>query len=152
MYWKDLHYWGMKISRNAVTHVYYCFLKQKTVGIIPGLMNSKAGSQMRCSCNSWITCITRFTRITCITKCFAQKKTAFCFVLPAYQIPIPTDLQSSLLVFSPNNKSRGSLGLITSVAFAAICNDMAERCEAVWGTPGVSWSFKLDKTSAAQRD
>ena len=21
MYWKDLHYWGMKISRDAVTHV-----------------------------------------------------------------------------------------------------------------------------------
>ena len=21
MYWKDLHYWGIKISRDAVTHV-----------------------------------------------------------------------------------------------------------------------------------
>ena len=21
VYWKDLHYWGMEISRNAVTHV-----------------------------------------------------------------------------------------------------------------------------------
>ena len=26
VYWKDLHYWGMKISRDAVTHVKHYFL------------------------------------------------------------------------------------------------------------------------------
>ena len=27
VYWKDLHYWGMKISRDAVTHVLYILVE-----------------------------------------------------------------------------------------------------------------------------
>ena len=31
VYWKDLHYWGMKISRDAVTHVILGLTKKGTV-------------------------------------------------------------------------------------------------------------------------
>ena len=45
MYWKDLHYWGIKISRDAVTHVGYVCIKKWSKIFVSGIEGAQTGDE-----------------------------------------------------------------------------------------------------------